>query len=204
MSIRKILEQKGFTLLEVLISLVIASMLIILTSQMLSKILQYTQRAQVRGQVSQDMQYAVEIVKRNLRQTDYTQLGRNYYDYPTGFNHPGDNVCAVESVSEVQVTNGKGCGVRLVQSSYYPVFYMQSDHLFYTDSQGQSIQISPDTVKVDYVSILRKDLPPVNPRTAYIQIKMTLSDTQGVLEAHGDPDAELVNIDTGVFIRKYD
>lgn len=199
MSINEYTKQKGFTLLEVLISLVIAGMLIVLTSQMLAKILQYTQKAQIRSQVSQDMQYAVEVVKRNLRQTDYSLLGNSY----TGFPGVTNNRCATVT-GEVALINGEGCGVRLVQNSYYPVFYLSNDALYYTDAQGTAYQVSPDTVVVSKVVVSREDIPAVNPQTAYIQIKLTIEDRQGVLQSYGSSDAELVNIDTGVFIRKFD
>ena len=88
---KKINNQQGLTILEVIIAILIAAIVTGISVIMVIRVSQYSSSAENRGLAINNAQEAIDIIK-NIRDNNYCDFfadygsasGRNYYLYPTG------------------------------------------------------------------------------------------------------------------------
>lgn len=206
-------NNKGFSLIEVTVSLAIAGFILTATAVFLSNVIAYNKKIQVRNEVVQNLQYSVEIVKRTIRQTPY-----NDFFSTEAYTVGGSNICELsvgQTTSQVDMGSGSKCGKRLTQTgAVVPVFELKqipsttTKALYYYDfSSNEPVQLTPNTVNLDRViiTITKIQLNSLGlPDSAYIELDIRATDTEGVLSdlSRGQLQEEAAAINTGVFLRR--
>lgn len=208
-------NNKGFSLIEVTVSLAIAGFILTATAIFLSNVIAYNKKIQVRNEVVQNLQYSVEIVKRTIRQTPYNDFFSSAsYSTPGGQDKCFIDISNSNLMSRTETLQpGERCGKRLTQTgAVVPVFEYKavagSNALFYYDfSQGADIQLTPSTVNLDQVKVKVTRIQmntPGQPESAYIELDIRATDSEGVLAdlSRGQLENEAASINTGVFLRR--
>jgi prepilin-type N-terminal cleavage/methylation domain-containing protein len=151
MSSRRASSQRGFTIIELIVSISIFIIVMTVSSGALLSIVNADKKAQATRNVMDNLNFAIDTIARNIR------LGSTYYcPSPTGVNQAGNGgyfLCAINSgaylVPFFAVTTQKG---QYVSYSYDPVNH-QIDEAFYTNNTYSTMIGTPQAITAPEITI---------------------------------------------------